>query len=1036
MATDNSQIVQLTEERDRYQAALDTSPTALSAGAVPTDADIENETRVRALNTRIQNAENQRLKNIWYGTQAPAKSETEGVDSSFIGTALNALASPLYGVVGGVEAALGQGTKKGFANIAENIKERESFGDMLRKNKVPMLLSAPLGFALDVAFDPVNWLTVGAAAAVPRTALGFVKGAARGGISGATRGAVAGLGSRVASLGAKTVGALTLGTDTPLRKKLAGTAMRYAKEFNTLVGRDVEAAAITRGVGAGVGTYRVKLGETIQQLMEKIPGGDRLFESLNYDSKGYFQLLKLKDSVERIGGTHLFTDGLTPAELDDILKNMPIQGELVRSLDELDTKFGSLADMGSPRPSLGGADSILDNLPPGDFRDMLIAHLDSQADDVAFALKNPGAVSTLDTGEQLARFAEESAQTDVARQQMDELMAQFHKMGDTTGIRWFDKAHEWARNIKHGDFKTGETAMDAYSSLISWFKQAHTGLSPSTFMTNLVSAPALMMMYGMKFTPGMTRDFVDAYKYLSGGNVARFVMNSGMFDQGSEWIRFMGDRPGTFARTFGMSPKYAVGRKLVNDIMQTGRDMGMSVSLNSAEATSALDTVMKEAGDELRKIMAEAVAPTKTHGAMSVASGAPLGRLASIVKKAKVKSAPSPSQMALELAAEGGPQLGTASWGGSEFIDQNSLRRFATKVAENAEERGGWWRPLNFMLNKTMTKYEQIDQGWRLAIAKRLTKDGITEGELTTMGRITEFNQGSIASKFFDKNGVQRFRLHPEKATEIASDILFNYAAMPPAIRMLRSLPVMGAPFASFMYGMLLRTAETLATNPAAFNRVTFALNSLSGGKGPLERKALETPYYKWYNNPSMLRLPFFDEYPIYLNTANILPYYTLNIFQPSERTYKETLPDNIVAAIDKSPLLKDPIGQLMLDYFIIPSMIRDSRPLNSFGQPLYPTDATSIQKTGYLARAAADVVAPGFIGLPVGVAAGLMAPQTATYLPGYRTRQMAQAVQGKTPIGVASKESSSSRTLRALSGYFGIPVQRMDTRVSNIKKQ
>ena len=566
-------------------------------------------------------------------------------------------------------------------------------------------------------------------------------------------------------------------------------------------------------------------------------------------------------------------------------------------------------------------------------------------------------------------------------------------------------------------------AQDAYSSFISWFKLSHTGLSPATISVNAASIPVLAMMYGMKFDKGLADHVFDAYRFLGGTNTAKFIANSGMLDKGSEWARFMKENPAAFTNTFGLSPKYAVGRQFVDDIMNTSRDMGISISTDRATAIGQLDDVLREASDELKAIMAEPEATSKA------------GKLVDLVQGSKIKASPAPSEVAFDQLSSGS-NVGGATWGGSEFIDDNGLRKFSQKVAERAQTDGGYWKALDAVLNKSMENYQRIDQAGRLGIAARLTKDGITERELVTMGRITEFDQGSIVSKYFDKNGEQRFRISPEKATEISSDILLNYAAMPPAIRMLRSLPILGAPFASFMYGMALRTAQTMASNPASFNKIAFALNSVSGEKSPLERKALNEPYYKWYNEPTMVRLPFFDKYPIYLNTANVLPYYTLNMFQPAERTYKDSLPADVVSAIDKSPIFKDPIGQMMLDYFIIPSMIRDSRPLNSFGAPLYPTDATALEKTGYAARAAVDVVTPGVIGAPVGLAAGLVAPESATYLPGYRTRQMAQAVQGKSAIGVEGKESASSRTLRALSGYLGAPVQRMDTRVSDDKKK
>lgn len=39
-----------------------------------------------------------------------------------------------------------------------------------------------------------------------------------------------------------------------------------------------------------------------------------------------------------------------------------------------------------------------------------------------------------------------------------------------------------------------------------------------------------------------------------------------------------------------------------------------------------------------------------------------------------------------------------------------------------------------------------------------------------------------------------------------------------------------------------------------------------------------------------MLKLPFFQENPLYLNVANMIPYYSMNMFMPNERKYQNTL--------------------------------------------------------------------------------------------------------------------------------------------------
>jgi len=1016
MATQyDPKIAQLEKQGAGYQTALEKSPTAMSSGATPTKSDLLNETRKKSIDDQIQRLKNDKLKEQWYGTTKRSdETDSTGVKEGVIGKVLHGFASPLYATVGAVEAITGQGTKKGFANIAENIKERESFSNFLRKNKVPGLLAAPLGFALDLAFDPVNWSVVGAAATIPRTALGLAKGGVRGAISGA--------GSNLASTGAMLTSAATLGGHGKLQRSLAGAAERLGKEYNAITGFDPEAALLKSGPGTGVfgqgnSEFRVRLGDLVKTGMLKLPGGEKLFNSLNYDNLGYHRLLKLKDAVEaRAVG---IKPNATVDEAGQMLENLPVSPQ---TLSELDMKFPSLDEVAADGMTFPADKAVLGKLPPGDLLDYLTSHLDSMADETDFILTKPEALATQDPVELGMRFSEEAVAIAADRKLMKELGEQFKMNSDETGIKWFDDAAQAVKDYHVGNYEAGKIAIDGYTSLIRGFKLAKTGGNLPTIVANIISAPALMMMYGKNFTHGMATDFLDTYNFLGGRNSAKYLANSGIFDQGSEWIRFMAERPGTFTKTYGMSPKYAVGRSLVDRMLTTARDQGLSISTNQAEMMSQLDDMLRTASDDIQDIISRGDRPTGA-GIKPVVDGSPLDRFVNIIRGGKVQAAPTPSQTARELAKTG-DMTGGVSWSGSEFIDDNALATFSEKVAERSQTEGGWWNVMNVVLNKSMTAYEQIDQAWRLTIAKSLTKGGITEGELATMGRISAFDQGSISRKSYDANGKLRFHLSPDKATEITADILFNYAAMPPAIRMLRNFPFLGAPFASFMYGSALRTAQALAYNPSSFNKITAALNAVQGEKGSVERKALDSKYYQWFNQPSMVRLPFFDEYPIYLNTANVLPYYSMNMFDPSERKYDQMLPNAMVQTIDRSPLLKDPVGQMIFDYIILPSIVRDSQPLNSFGQPLYPVSATGAEKAGYAARSAVDILFPGTASL-----GGLVAPGEASqFLPGYRTRQISEAKEGRSQIGIEGKEDPASRVLRALAGYGGLPLQRMDT--------
>jgi hypothetical protein len=314
---------------------------------------------------------------------------------------------------------------------------------------------------------------------------------------------------------------------------------------------------------------------------------------------------------------------------------------------------------------------------------------------------------------------------------------------------------------------------------------------------------------------------------------------------------------------------------------------------------------------------------------------------------------------------------------------------------------------------------------FKMATFMHATVDGYSKKEIMRLKNIIDISPEEIKLGEHVLDGENHYRLSAETAINLANVMYLNYAAMPSAVRVLRNIPVLGSPFISFMYGMALKTGQTLAYNPSSFNKVSFAMNDFGGTKTPLEKKALDTQFYSYLNKPGMFRIPsvnsFFEENPVYMNLSNAIPYYSLNMFNPSQTKYGDSTREQLVQAIQSSPIMKDPIGSNLFDFLIQPMILGESiRPQGQFGQPIYPVDATMLEKTGYGARNFAEAFVPNMYSY-----AGLVTPEAvADYIPSYRWRQLSKATVGKNQLGISSKEDKASRTFRTVLQASGIPVQ------------
>jgi len=171
----------LQQQSEKLKGELLNSPTAYSR-ADPSFQDVSTSKQLSSLNEQIKNLKSEQLRAQWYGPDDETQPKKQG---AFVKT-LKALQAPLNAVMGAGQYALGKGTSSSLTgNINKAIKSGLTAGDILKQYDVPRGVQVPLGFALDVMFDPVNWATAGAGALIPRVGYGLVKGAQKAGVTGA-----------------------------------------------------------------------------------------------------------------------------------------------------------------------------------------------------------------------------------------------------------------------------------------------------------------------------------------------------------------------------------------------------------------------------------------------------------------------------------------------------------------------------------------------------------------------------------------------------------------------------------------------------------------------------------------------------------------------------------------------------------------------------------------------------------------------------------------------------------------------------------
>jgi len=1053
-------IDKLRGQIESIKGTLGSSSTAYARNIDPSSKDIAADKNLTSLKSELDRLQSKQIRNKWYGpttAQNEDIAETEGLFMKGIKT----IQKPLNAIMGAAQYAVGQGTESSLGqNINEAMKTGVLAGDILKGMGAPRAIQIPLGFALDVALDPVTWATLGTSALVPRVATGLVKGGAKGaGIKGALRaakvGAVSsfqqdartGLGlipftKKVAKLAPKVEKA---GEALSVASKLRNTAIKGAtkfrgglddlstkaikggEEYRKLIGRELY-EDLGRGVfGKGTGSFNLasKLGQQVNKIPaykifgKVTPTGEKISEFFRYSIHDANKIVDLKDKVSTLAK-----------------KRGAI---LVRG--EKGFEFKNIDEFLSPKASIGVKDEA------GKIMNTAIRDADGALDYKKLNKIGLEEVGVADTYENAVKLLDAAGDD----YNLKHLLKAYetHEYGKT-GVKVYDNFISKLKNTTVGDITKGHLGpvedlgkaarlaseegeqlvktvnsynkirdmkplnkiLTSYPTYLTIFKGAKVPMNVAAHVVANIGNFFMGAMMGLPvWKKGYIRAVRDGAKFMK-GKTGAIGLKKMFFDDVNSFVEMIEYNPGRFRQLTGVDPSEITKRisaeLRIKGVASTGsiyKDVQKFLMTSWDELDTGVSEASKLARKEAEEFAKKGGFKTATETTQDLAKKAPVTR------------------------AEGG-----TSWieqdlelGGNVKIDG-----FKNLVKNRFEENPNVVNWLsNTLVNKMPRAYERIDQFWKLGTTEYLTKIGLTEKELMQISKTVPVKEADIISTHVQE-GLKHYRFTPMKASEVSMEAFMNYSAMPDFVRIMRAVPLAGHPFISFPYAMAIKTAKTAVDNPAIFNKVSFMLNEMNTGRTPQEKEALKEKYNEYLNEPTVAKV--FGMWNT--NVKNFIPYYTLNMLNPSERKYDDSFQGQMLKLSDKFPFLKDPIGQVIKDYFIAPWVLSGSgqQAQGQFGQPLYPNydeEGNPIKvglgtRSVYAARAAAESVVPGAFGY-LGLAGRFLPDKAIEYVPSYGMRNLSYATKGKSSIGVSTKEDEIRKTWRSLLGRTGLPAYTLD---------
>ncbi|MFA7301810.1 MAG: hypothetical protein WC069_05890 [Candidatus Shapirobacteria bacterium] len=1059
----------LQNKANALSTGLNNSRTAYAPNTSPTSSDVSLDSQLASINKQIEDAKSKNLRKTWYGndTQNP-QDEVAPSDGLIVG-GLKALSKPLNAIAGAAQYAVGKGTSGSLSgNVNNALKSGLTFGNILEQEGAPRAVQIPLGFALDVMFDPINWLTAGTAALIPRVGTGLVKGALKeGGIKAGVEAAASGAKSSIASKAATAMNLVPFAKRSSaysnLAEKIGKSAISSAEKYDSLIGSD-----IYDRLGKGIaGMKSGVIGNTAESLIRKIPSttilgkvtpsGEKIADFFKYSPASASKVADLKDQVTRLAkdqGAVLTrtADGAHFVNVDDFLKPNAAINLADKSGEVMNVAIRD-AD-GVLKPEFTGQVKILDSVENAQSL-LEVAKDDYNIKHLAQAYKTyePGktGVQWYDTAVEKIKSSTvddlihlrlgDGNPTELLQKNSDDLVKEWnnlHDVWDSAKTKAKDMAGNVIEAAKHPlDLKPFEALMNAQKDYLAIFKAAKV---PMNVASHVVAHLSNFFMGAMTGLPVHEAEYVNSIREankLVRGKMGAKGLKEMFFNDTNSFVDFLDNHPERFRQLTGMDPQ-EIANKITTEQKVVGV-LGGTMSEVKKFLTEAFDSI--EAGISQSDSLAS-MEKSANEAAIFEATASPVEKAA---LKEKMGRYSTPSETLSKLAKEA-PVRETelaGSWAANEIQYSKTIEKIKAFVAKEASDnpKNVVAQVAEFIVNKMPKAYEQVDQTWKLGTTDFLSRVGLTEGQLQTVSRTVQMNKDDLLEPVIS-GGQKRYKLTPLKASDVAQETYMNYAAMPDFVKVMRAIPIAGAPFLSFQYAIAIKTAKTAISNPAVFNKIGFLLSEISGSRTPQEKIALEQKYNEYLKSPTVVKM--FGMWNT--DAKNFVPYYTMNMLNPSERTYGDSAREQVLKALDKFPVLQDPIGSVLKDYFIQPWLLSGTGQVaqGQFGQPLYPsydengnpTEASLGTKAFYGARSVAESVVPGalsYAGIIPGVTGA--SPEAINLIPSYGARSIANAAQGRSTIGAMTKENAVQKTLRAVLGRTGIPAYTLDTTTTSPSK-
>lgn len=971
---------------ERLRKKLRSSPTAVSSGASPTAKDVELDRQLRKAEEQKSQQRGKeiadRLNKRRVGT------EDTGERPGVINRIFKFLNAPVAAGAGVAESLLGQGTKSGvLENIKANIEEGGTYGDVIRQGGVTNWLAMPAGFALDVALDPINWITAGSTAFIPRVGRGLVKG----GVEGAEAAAKLSLASKLEGLGEAMMPSryrAHVWDSAPLEGKMgkvlgdiAEKTKKHSQEYDEIVEGGVSALErLTNKQQTGVDRLISGVGEAINSVK---PGATQWMKKHFWgDGKKYIEESKLSEELARAPDASAWEKTKIAKRRQEAMSFYD-EGRML--LDgEIPSRTSSSSDVAARMATV-------------------------MADEMEDAVLIEGKLS--DIVEQYMKGNTERAQL-LKQMPIDaqrDYLATFTTM--RSGVEGFDKAMA-NKLVNPNTLKF----FKGHAKAMALFKAGVIGLSvPARVNQAIGNLVAFVPIAGINpFRAGFAKSLVGATKF----SYTRDVKHLRDFLSDAEIMKMLREYPETFTKVTGIKAEFLSEgttfiRRRVKDLVDKGLDQGTADSMLAHVAKFENDLAKGMGTKEATKKLLEQATSENVERVLREG----LGEAKKAATKPFVTAGTEFDQLAGNINITQEFNFGiVAKW-------INDLEKSAKKGDKGA-------KALAWYLKKPLEDYGRGDQIFKLGVMMHLTRNGISEGEMKVLQKWYKFKPGDIIQS---QKGL-RFKLKPEASLDVANEMFLNYSALPSWAKIARVIPFLGAPFASFAAGASKNILRGVGYNLGYFNKTRQLIHEISGEKSPLERQALESPYYSNIkDNEAMLRLPFFKENPVYLNLGNAIHLFNLNMLEPPGRTFEDKYGTELVNLVDKSPFFKEPTGQFVLNYLVLPMLLGEA--IGPFNNELYPSDASAAEKVGLTLTGAAEPFVPQ---TPGGLAALAPIPvpdEALPYVPSYRFRRLRNALKGRSAIGTNSSEPASSRTLRALSADAGLPVYRVNVYAGDKKK-